>query len=547
MRTLWQFPGGLKLEGHKKASTKQPIRPMPIPEQLVVPLHQHIGEIAKVEVEVGQSILKGQRLARCKGYISAPVHAPTSGTVVAIENRPIPHPSGLSNPCIVIATDGLDAWVERQPITEHEHADIDGLRDRIRRMGIVGMGGAGFPSAVKLNPREGHPVDTLILNGAECEPFISCDDRLMRERAEQIIAGLSIMRRILDARECLIGIEDNKPEAIAAMREVVADHHSAIEVVPVPTRYPMGGEKQLIYTLTGREVPRDGIPAHVGVVCHNPGTAYAVYKAVAEGEPLLSRVVTITGGAVPHPGNYEVLLGTSMAFALQHAGVDLAQVDHLLMGGPMMGITISDPQVSIVKTSNCLLARSADERPPAPAVLPCIRCSACADACPVSLLPQQLYWYAHAKDLDKAQEYELFDCIECGVCTAVCPSNIPLVGYFRYAKTAIYSQEREKQASDLARRRHEFRQMRQERDKRERQERLKKKKASVSGRGSVAAAKKKAVIEAAMARAKAKREAVEPKNTDNLTPAQQAQVDEADQRRKVVNENTEKPPPSSEA
>jgi electron transport complex protein RnfC len=342
------------------------------------------------------------------------------------------------------------------------------------------------------------------------------------------------MRRVLNARECLIGIEDNKPDAIAAMQAAIKEHHSAIEVVPVPTRYPMGGEKQLIYTLTGREVPRDGIPAQVGVVCHNPGTAYAVYKAVIEDEPLLSRIVTVTGGAVPRPSNYEVLLGTPMSALLQQSGVDLDHIDQLLMGGPMMGIPIDDPQAPVVKTCNCLLARSADERPPQRPILPCIRCADCADACPVSLLPQQLYWYARAKDLDKAQEYELFDCIECGVCSAVCPSNIPLVGYFRFAKTAIYTQEREKAAADLARERHEFRLMRIEREKHERQERLKKKKASVSGKGSVAAAKKKAVIEAAMARAKAKREAAEPKNTDNLNDAQLAQIKAADERRKAI-------------
>ena len=537
MRKLWTFPGGLKLEGHKEASSKQPIRSLPMPAQLVLPLRQHIGETAKVMVEVGQSVLKGQRIARCRGYISAGLHAPTSGTVVAIEDRPVAHPSGLKTRCVIIDTDGRDAWVERHPITDYSSTDPAELRERIRVMGIVGLGGAGFPSAIKLNPREGNPVDTLILNGAECEPYISCDDRLMRERADDIITGLNIMRRILNAGECLIGIEDNKPEAIAAMQAAIKEHHDAIEVVSVPARYPMGGEKQLIYTLTGREVPRDGIPAQIGVVCHNPGTAYAVYQAVVHDEPLLSRVVTVTGGAVPRPSNYEVLLGTPMSTVLQHAGVKLNQIDQLLMGGPMMGIPIDDPQVPVVKTCNCLLARSADERPPALPTLPCIRCSACADACPVSLLPQQLYWYARAKDLDKVQEYQLFDCIECGICSAVCPSNIPLVSYFRFAKTAIYTQEREQQAADLARERHEFRLMRLEREKRERQERLKKKKASVSGKGSVAAAKKKAVIEAAMARAKAKREAAEPQNTDNLTAAQQAQIKEADERRKAASED----------
>ena len=531
MRTLHTFPGGLKLDGNKAISTRGPIRQIALPPQLIVPLRQHIGEGARIEVEVGQVVLKGQRIARCRGYISAPVHAPTSGVVSAIEDRPVPHPSGLSSPSIVIDSDGLDAWCERKPRSRFQDMDAQDLRQIIRVMGIVGMGGAGFPSAVKLNPRVGHTVDALILNGCECEPFISCDDMLMRERAREILIGLNIMRRTVDARECIVALEDNKPEAIAALREVISDVACDVEVVAVPTRYPMGAEKQLIYTLTGKEVPRDGIPANVGVVCHNPGTAYAVYKAVVEDEPLLSRIITVTAGAVPDPANYEVPIGTPMSYLLEQAGVELDQVDHLIMGGPMMGIPIHDLNVPVVKTSNCLLACTEAERPPERPVLPCIRCSACADHCPLKLLPQQLYWYARAKDLDKVQQYELFDCIECGVCNAVCPSNIPLVNYFRFAKTAIYAQERDKEAADLARRRHEFRLERQERDKRERQERMKKKRASVSGKGAVAAAKKKAVIEAAMARAKAKRESAEPKNTDNLSPEQQAKIEAIDKQR----------------
>ena len=532
MRTLWSFPGGLKLEGHKAQSTAQPIQTAPIPPRLILPLRQHIGDSAKPLVEPGQAVLKGQRIARCRGYISAPVHAPTSGTVIEIADHPIAHPSGMSNPCIVIEPDGLDAWIERKPPADFMDLTPDEIRQRIRVHGIVGMGGAGFPSAVKLNPREGHPVTTLILNGAECEPYISCDDMLMRERAQEVITGLQIMRRTLNAQTCVVGIEDNKPEAIAALRAAIDQSGYQVEVVAVPTRYPMGGEKQLIYTLTGKEVPRDGIPAHVGVVCHNPGTTYAVYKAIVEDVPLVSRIVTVTGGAVPQPSNYEVLLGTPMAFLLDHVGVDRGALDHLVMGGPMMGFAVRDLRSPVVKTSNCLMARGTDEvAAPRPAQ-PCIRCGACAEACPVKLLPQQLYWYSHAKDLDKAQEFELFDCIECGICTAVCPSHIPLVEYFRYTKTAIYTAEREKQASDIARRRHEFRIERQERDKRERQERLAKKKAAVSGKGSVAEAKKKAVIQAALERAKAKKAASQPRNTDDLTPDQQAKIADVDERRK---------------
>lgn len=550
MRSLHRFPGGLKLEGHKSISTRHPIRTIPLAPQLVVPLRQHIGELPKVEVQVGQAVLKGDRLAQYSGYVSAPIHAPTSGVVSAIEDRPIPHPSGLSARCVVIDSDGQDRWCDTQPNEDFASIDPQELRQTIRSKGIVGMGGAGFPTAVKLTPRAGHALDALILNGAECEPFITCDDMLMRERTREVLIGLNIMRRTVDARECIIAIEDNKPEAIAAMREIVSGLTCDVEVVELPTRYPMGAEKQLIYTLTGKEVPRDGIPAHVGVVCQNPGTAYAVYNAVVHDRPLLSRIVTVTGGAVPDPCNYEVPIGTPMRFLLEQAGVApdrVDRLDQLIMGGPMMGIKVANPDVPVIKTCNCLMARTAEERPPAVRVLPCIRCGACAQHCPASLLPQQLYWYARAKELDKVQDYELFDCIECGVCTAVCPSKIPLVEFFRYAKTAIYNQEREKQVADQARRRHEARLERQEREKRERQQRLQKKKASVTGKGSVAEAKKKAIIEAAMARAKAKRETAEPRNTDNLTPDQQAKIEAVDRRRARAKVEAAKGPPGKPA
>ncbi|RJQ46893.1 MAG: electron transport complex subunit RsxC [Gammaproteobacteria bacterium] len=479
---LWRFPGGLHLSGHKTESTRLPTQRARLPKRLTLPLHQHIGAEAKPVVAVGERVLKGQVIARAEGYVSAPVHASSSGTVIAAGDFPVPHPSGLSAPCIVIETDGAEQWCERHPTPDYTAQDPSHLRNLIREAGIVGLGGAGFPSFIKLNPL-GKTVDTLILNAAECEPYITCDDMLMRERAAEIIHGIRIMRHALHAAHCIIGIEDNKPEAYAALvralRELRID---GIQVIQVPTRYPAGGEKQLIHVLTGREVPSNGLPVHIGIVCHNVATAAAVHRAVQLGEPLISRYVTITGPGVPEPRNLEVLLGTPMAELLQQCGADPSSIGHLVMGGPMMGFSVHTSSAPVVKTTNCLLA--AEHAPAVQAAMPCIRCGACAEACPANLLPQQLYWHAHAKEFDKAQNYNLFDCIECGCCAAVCPSHIPLVQYYRYAKGEIWTREREKQKADVARARHEFRLARLAQEKAEREARHAQKKAELAGKNA---------------------------------------------------------------
>lgn len=477
---LRRFPGGLHLDGHKTESTQCAVQRARLPRRLILPLHQHIGAEAKSVVTAGECVLKGQMIARAEGYVSAPVHAPSSGTVVEIGDRPVPHPSGLCAPCIVIETDGAEEWCERHPVQDYITQDPSHLRNLIREAGIVGLGGAGFPSFIKLNPL-GKTVDTLILNAAECEPYITCDDMLMRERAAEIIHGIQIMRHALHAAHCIIGIEDNKPEARAALVRALQELHiDGIQVTQVPTRYPAGGEKQLIHVLTGKEVPSNGLPVHIGIVCHNVATAAAIYRAVQHGEPLISRYVTVTGSGVPEPRNLEVLFGTPMAELLEQCGADPASVERLVMGGPMMGFGVHMPGVPVVKTTNCLLADR--HLPAAPAAMPCIRCGACAEACPANLLPQQLYWHAHAGEFDKAQNYNLFDCIECGCCAAVCPSHIPLVQYYRYAKGEIWTREREKQKADVARERHEFRLARLAQDKAEREARHAQKKAELAGK-----------------------------------------------------------------
>ena len=506
---LWTFHGGLHLPEHKSESTAAASRQAALPELLTLPLQQHIGEPAEALVKPGDRILKGQLLAAPKGYVSAAVHAPSSGTVEAVEARPVPHPSGLSAPCIVIRTDGEERWDDLPPpLTDFAAADPVTLRERIRWAGIVGLGGAGFPAGVKLNPGPAWPIHTLIINGAECEPYITSDDMLMREQADRILTGAAILKHILDAGRCLIGIEDNKPEAIARMRAEVAAHEG-IEVVEIPTLYPSGGEKQLIRILTGKEVPSNGIPAQIGVVCQNVGTAAAVTDAVIDGKPLISRMVTLTGGALKQPGNFRALIGTPLKALIEEAGGFSETPARLIFGGPMMGFSLSDDDLPVIKGCNCIIAATAAEAPAPEPARACIRCGACGDVCPARLLPQQMYWYARAKDFDKLQDYDLFDCIECGCCAHVCPSHIPLVQYYRFAKTEIWTREREKRRADHARQRHEARMERLERLERERKERLRKKKEELgkapAEKGNADA--KMAAIEAAMKRVAAKKAA----------------------------------------
>ena len=545
-RQLHRFHGGLHLPDRKASSTRAPVRPAPIPERLVLPLQQHIGEPAETLVQPGERVLKGQMIARAHGYVSVPVHASSSGTVVEISECAVPHPSGLRAPCVVIETDGRDEAAADVLSGDPTRLDPSELRNRIRAAGIVGLGGAGFPSFIKLNPGPTRPIHTLLINGAECEPYISCDDLLMREQAERVIGGACILQHALQARECLIAIEDNKPEAIAAMRvAAAASGDRPIEVVVVPTIYPSGGEKQLIKILTGREVPSQGLPADVGIVCHNPGTAAAVHRTLTAGEPLISRIVTVTGEGIVDPGNIEVRIGTSVADLVAACGGYTPAAHRLLMGGPMMGFALGSDEVPIIKTSNCVLVTSRAELPLPPEPLPCIRCGACADACPADLLPQQLYWYAHAKDFDKTQDYSLFDCIECGCCAHVCPSHLPLVQYYRFAKTEIWAQEREREKAEIARQRHEFRLFRVEREKQERSERLKQKQKALQTPQTAGEDPKKAAIQAALERAKAKKAAaaIEPANTEGLTEAQQEKIDAIETQRAAVKAATTPPPP----
>jgi electron transport complex protein RnfC len=555
---LWHFNGGLHLPGNKEMSTRSPIAKARLPKRLILPLQQHIGEPAEPIVHPGDKVLKGQLIAQANGYVSVPVHASSSGTVIEISEQPVPHPSGMTAPCIVIETDGLDQWIDLpKPVPDYKQLNPSALRNRIRETGIIGLGGAGFPSFIKLNPGARMSIDTLVLNGAECEPYITCDDMLMREHAEEIIHGLQIMRHALQARQCLVGVEDNKPEAYTALvnaLEIVQKHqqdkNDNIHILKIPTVYPAGSEKQIIKVLTGKEVPSNGLPVDIGIVCHNMGTAVAIYRAVMQSQPLVSRMVTVTGQGVANPCNLEVALGTPIKDLIEQCGGYTEKIKRLIIGGPMMGFTLPADELPITKTINCVLCASEQEAPGPKPQMPCIRCGECTKVCPVKLVPQQMFWYAHAKDFDKVQDYHLFDCIECGCCAYVCPSHIPLVHYYRYAKTEIWALERDKQKSDIARNRHEFRLDRLAREKAEREERMRKKKEALekSKGDNSKLDPQKAVIQAAMERVRKKNEeaGITPKNTDNLTDDQQKKIKEADERRvrlqKESRQNTTKEP-----
>jgi Na+-translocating ferredoxin:NAD+ oxidoreductase subunit C len=507
-KNLASFDGGLTLVAYKHLSTGSKISQMEQCRQYVVPLQQHIGAIGQVLVKPGDRVLKGQMLAQPGGPVSAAVHAPVSGIVTAIEEKDVPHISGLQDQCVIIENDFKDEWAQRTPLgDEYNQSTSSSLRRIISEAGIVGLGGAAFPSAVKQTEVN---IRTLILNGVECEPYITCDDVLMRERAEQILAGADIIGHIVKARECIIAIEDNKPEAINAIKAAIEkDGTGFFQTRVIPTLYPSGGERQLIKIITGKEVPKGRYPAELHVLCHNVATAYAIYRAVYFAEPLISRILTVTGHGITRPQNIEVLIGTPMRACIEHCGSYTEDSDELIMGGPMMGFSLSSDSLPVVKATNCLLVTAASDKTHQHGHMPCIRCGKCVEVCPARLLPQQLYWYASTQNNDRLIEHNLFDCIECGCCAYVCPSNIPLVQYYRYAKTNIWQQERERKSSDIARQRHEAHELRLEKIKQEREEKLRKKRELLKNKEDTntnddKSSKQNAIAEA-VARAKAKK------------------------------------------
>lgn len=452
---LFKIRGGVHPEDRKALANQQPIQDLPLPPLLHVPLQQHIGSPAAPVVRRGQRVAKGELIAHSQGTISAPVHAPTSGRIMGIGSYPAHHASALSVPTITLQPDGEDRWHESlEGISDPFALDPDEIAARVSAAGIVGLGGATFPSAVKLNLRRKYRLHTLVINGAECEPYLTCDDRLMREQAPAVLDGIRLMAQALGVSRVLIGIEGNKPEAqkaMAAAAAAPAPIRIETRVLSLPLRYPMGSEKHLVQALTGRETPARGLTADVGVVVHNPATAFAVHEALRLGRPLVARVVTLSGGAIASPCNLRVLLGTPVERLIEHAGGFRAPPARLVSGGPMMGQPLPSTRVPIVKGSNGILALTAAEtRAQEPG--PCIRCASCVRACPCGLLPLELAAHTRAGNLEGAVRLGLLDCIGCGSCAYVCPARIPLVQYFNYAKGEMAARGRAKQKQTETRR-----------------------------------------------------------------------------------------------
>jgi electron transport complex protein RnfC len=472
---LFDLRGGVHPEGRKDLSLQRHIRVLPLPKKLYVPLQQHIGAPALPVVNVGEHVLKGQLIASAQGAVSSSIHAPTSGVIIALGDHVAPHPSGLPVPTITLESDGEDKWIATESVADPFALAPEEIAARVAGAGIVGLGGATFPAALKLNLSRSSGVQTLIMNGGECEPYLTCDDRIMRERALEIVEGIRLIAHAVAAKEVLVGIEDNKPEAIAAMQ--AAAQGTAIQVVAMPSMYPMGSEKQIIQVLTGKEIPAGGRPADIGVLVHNVATAYAVQQAIRFGRPLLSRIVTISGGAVKTACNVEALVGTPVQELIDFADGYTRPAARLVLGGPMMGQQFTNTNVPVVKGTSGVLALMASEIGQAEAS-PCIRCSTCVRACPVGLLPLEMAAHIRASDLSGAVKLGLKDCISCGSCSYVCPAHIPLVHYFNYAKGDLAGQERAKLKQEAAKKLADTRNERMARIERERAEAAAKRKAA---------------------------------------------------------------------
>ncbi|MCQ8227577.1 electron transport complex subunit RsxC [Pantoea trifolii] len=465
---LWDFQGGIHPPEMKTQSNGTPLSQLPLPERFIIPLKQHIGHEGEICVAPGDKVLRGQPLTFGSGRM-LPVHAPTSGTIEEIAPHMTAHPSGLSELCIFLRADGEDRWTTLDPQPDYRALSREEAVKRIHDAGIAGLGGAGFPTATKL--RGGlRGVKTLIINAAECEPYITADDRLMQDCAAEVLEGCRILAWVLQAERVLIGVEDNKPEAIAALKQALGGDRE-LQIRVIPTKYPSGGAKQLTQILTGLEVPHGGRSTDIGVLMQNVGTAWAVKRAIVDGEPITERVVTLTGEALARPRNVWGRLGTPVSHLLQHAGFTPGSRQMVIMGGPLMGFTLPSLNVPLVKISNCILAPSASEMGNDQEEQSCIRCSACADACPAKLLPQQLFWYSQGGDHEKARAHNIDDCIECGACAYVCPSNIPLVQYYRQEKAELRAIDLEAKRTAEAKARFEARLARLEREKQAREAR----------------------------------------------------------------------------
>ena len=432
------FKGGVHPKEGKELSCGKEIQEAPLLDKYTVILHQHIGAPPQLVVEKGAEVKKGQLLAEAGGFVSAPVHSPTSGTVSAIVE--IPGPMGAKMKAVEITADGKDEMGSSlEPIADWKHTAADDLKQRVADAGIVGMGGAAFPTFVKLSPPKGKNIDILILNGAECEPYLTADHRLMLESTESLLEGAAILAKILEVKTVYIGIEKNKPDAIKILSEKAGEH--GIKIKGLRVRYPQGAEKQLIYALTGRKVPAGGLPMDVGCVVQNVGTAVAVKEAVTEGKPLIERITTVTGEPIVNPGNWKFRIGTPLSKALELAGGIKYQPAKVILGGPMMGFAQKNLDVTLMKNASGILLLSTEDVTQYTSD-PCIRCGKCVDACPMDLLPSTLSTAAENEVFEMTEEYNIMDCMECGSCSYVCPAHRPLVQHFKRAKAEVAAKKR---------------------------------------------------------------------------------------------------------
>lgn len=508
---LWDFPGGIHPMENKSQSNSKPIRTLNLPKFFYVPLVQHSGWAGELLVKVGDVVLKGQPLTKGDHFRQLPVHSPTSGRVIGIEPYVSAHASGLPEMTVIIETDGKDEWVERQPIEDFLSLTSDQIIQKVYQYGIAGLGGAVFPTATKLSLADKR-CKLLVINGAECEPYITCDDRLMQDFTADLIEGIRILRYVLRPEEVVIAIEDNKPHAIQAL-ETALKGSSDMFVRAIPTKYPSGASDQLIQVLTGLEIPAGKRTIEMGIVMHNVGTAFAVKRAIIDDEPLIERVVTLTGDKIRNKGNVWARLGTPIQHLLEQVDYQADKRFPVFLGGPMMGFILPALQAPITKTANCLIAPDHFEYAPPEPERSCIRCSSCSDACPVGLLPQQLYWFARAEDHEKSKEYHLDACIECGVCAYVCPSYIPLIQYFRQEKAKIEEIEEKARKAEEAKLRFEAREARLQKERDARTARIsqaaEKRRAEVANAGGVDP------VKAALERLKAKK--AEDQNTEQAS------------------------------
>ncbi len=499
---LHHFHGGLRLRHNKKISCETPLAHTPLPEHLFVPLIQQNGREVDATVEQGQKVLKGDVIGCFSHLGGGYVHAPTSGIVKAITQRPISHPSGADGRCVVIKPDGLDQWKELEPLTNWVDADPALLRQKIRNSGMVGLGGAVFPTAFKTDRAFERGIHTLILNGSECEPYISCDEMLMREQPDSIILGARILQQAVGATRTVIGIEDQMGAVNRALKQAVESAgYDNIDIVKVTTIYPEGGERQLIQVLTGLEVPAGGRPADLGLLCQNVATASAIAQAVVEGKPLIERIVTVTGNGIRKPRNLVAHFGTPISELVKLCGGYTDDVVRLVLGGPLMGYSLNSDANPVIKAANCILALTESDIHHSQTEMPCINCGECARVCPAVLLPQQLDWLIRNQQWDDAADHGLTDCIECGCCDFVCPSHIPLVEWFRYGKAELHSLAVEREQAETAKHRHEARDSRLLRIKEERRQRINEKKRALKDD-----AEKQKKLSEAIARARARQD-----------------------------------------